>query len=148
MLAGGSACPTQDLLLLDAFEDHGAVVLPCIGLGGDGDFVALDDARADELGGSAAHVRLDEEGDLVAHHLAIAQRQIARRRGNGAGQLFTVLLENKSQVERVVTHLHGSGPVARNIGSQYRPGKKHTEYRSGQKNSSSHASHSTACVFG
>src|ERR1035441_627516 len=73
MLAGGSACPTQDLLLLDAFEDHGAVVLPCIGLGGDGDFVALDDARADELGGSAAHVRLDEEGDLVAHHLAIAR---------------------------------------------------------------------------
>jgi len=69
-----------------------------------------------------------------------------RRGGHGAGQLLTVLLKNKRQFERVVTHLHGSGPGARYIGSQYHASENHAKYPSGQKNSSSHASNSTALV--
>src|SRR5450756_2739897 len=43
-----------------------------------------------------------------------------------------------------MTGLHGSGPVARNIGGQRRRGKNGAKYGSGEKNSSSHACNSTA----
>src|ERR1035441_8217001 len=93
--------------LLEALEDHGAEIPPAIDLGGYGNFVAFDDALADELRGSSAHIRRDEERDLVAYNFAIAQRQIARRRGHRAGQLLAILFKDKRQGDRVVARLRG-----------------------------------------
>src|ERR1019366_5137442 len=59
------------------------------------------------------------------------------------GQLFTILFEGISEGKRVITHLHGSRPVAGNIGGQRGPGKNGAKYGSGEENGSRLASHST-----
>src|ERR1035438_9304726 len=132
--------------LLDAFEDHGgAEIRATLGLGSQSNFVAFDDALAAERGGVAAHVHLDVEGDLIADNLAIVQRQgFASGTGHGAGQLFTILFEGISEGKRVITHLQGSGPIARNIGGQRDAGKNGAKHSSGEENSSSHDCNSTA----
>src|ERR1017187_9928618 len=132
--------------LLDAFEDHGAAeIRAALGLGRQGNFVAFADALAAERGGIAAHVHLDVEGDLIADNLAIVQRQgFSSGTGHGAGQLFTILFEGISEGKRVITHLQGSGPVARNIGGQRGSGKNDAKHSSGEENSSSHDCNSSS----
>src|ERR1017187_5990760 len=84
--------------LLDALEEGGAEIRTALGFDVQGDFVAFDDALAEEFGGSAVHIGHHEEGDLVAHNFAFAQRQRrALRMGHGARQFCTVLFEGKSE---------------------------------------------------